>query len=156
MEKEDIKEILGHFSDGKITIGMAEYEITKHLQQETPKESELVVQYEKDAKLRKELIEKDDKGLMDYLNKPKESNSVEGLFDKALNNLNDLVRNMQKMRMETSGIEEVQSQLTEYANQSLPTDEDMFTNNHYEVVQKWFSEIATKKTDKNLKDWLGY
>jgi len=32
--------------------------------------------------------------------------------------------------------------------------DELFTDIHYEVVQKWFSDTMLKKTDKCLKEWL--
>ena len=37
---------------------------------------------------------------------------------------------------------------------SVSDSEIEFTTLHYEVVQKWFSEIMAKTTDKCLNEWL--
>ncbi len=50
-----------------------------------------------------------------------------------------------------ASLEKLQGQTLPIDSVSGSTD---FTNHHYEVVQKWFSETMLKKTDKCLKEWL--
>ena len=51
-------------------------------------------------------------------------------------------------------IKELTDEVERLALLRVRDSEIVFTRQHYEVVQKWFSETMLKKTDKCLSEWL--
>jgi len=51
-------------------------------------------------------------------------------------------------------IKELTDEVERLALLRVSDSEIVFTRQHYEVVQKWFSETMLKKTDKCLSEWL--